>query len=191
MSTKEQLRNNVKIIRKEINNKSELSKIITNNLLHSDLYKNANIVLVYSSINNEVETNSIIKDGLNNGKIVALPKCIDKNGKMDFYVINSFDDCINGNFGILEPNTDICNKLDIFDNSLIIVPALCFDKKGYRVGYGKGYYDRFLQNKSLISVGLCYNKLIVEKIPINEYDIPVNYIITEEKTINCNGGKNG
>ena len=69
-------------------------------------------------------------------------------------------------------------------NALCGGPGLTFDKKGYRLGYGKGYYDRFLEKFTIKSAGLCYNELISESIPADEYDRPVNYIVTDLKIIN-------
>ncbi|MDE6768031.1 MAG: 5-formyltetrahydrofolate cyclo-ligase, partial [Eubacterium sp.] len=99
---------------------------------------------------------------------------------MKFYYINSLKDIKTGFFGVREPDTDICCEVADFNDSICIVPAIAYDKKGYRLGYGKGYYDRFLENFSFISVGLCYNELIMDVLPIGEYDIPVDYIITQD-----------
>ena len=69
--------------------------------------------------------------------------------------------------------------------------ALCFDKSGNRLGYGKGYYDRYLQNHSLISFGLCYNRLIIDYVVNDAYDKRVDFVVSEKRIITCNGGQNG
>lgn len=193
MSIKQEIRNKAKLERKNIQNKDLLSSQIANNFLSSSLYKNSKTVLCYSAINDEVDTSLIISNALQDGKTLALPYCVDSNGKMNFYIVENFDkQTVIGSYGIIEPSIKICKRLEIFDNSVIIVPALCFDKRGYRLGYGKGYYDRFLEKHSLISVGLCYNSLVKNEIPIDEYDKPVNFILTESQIIACeNGGSNG
>lgn len=178
----------VKKERHSIENKENISKNICETLLSSKLYINSKTLLCYAAINDEINTDYIIEKALIDNKIVALPYCVDSNGTMEFYIIESFDDLKTGSFGVREPNINKCRKLVDFSNSIIIVPALCFDKNGYRLGYGKGYYDRFLEKHSFISIGLCYNSLVKNEIPINRYDLPVNYVITEKQVISCNNG---
>lgn len=192
MSIKSELRKSVKLERSRIEGKDNISIAVANRLLSSKLYKDTSIILCYASLKDEINTDLIIQKALKDNKLVALPYCVDDNGKMEFYIIKSFDDLKLGSFGVREPDIDKCKKLEYFDNSIILVPALCFDKKGYRLGYGKGYYDRFLENYPFISIGLCYNSLVKNEIPIDRYDLPVDFIITEKQVISCNnGGKYG
>ncbi len=190
--TKNELRLRYSEIRRKIPNTSEKTQKIGELLFSFEPFINADTVLVYVSNESEINTYNIISHCFENNKRVAVPRCKDKDGNMDFYLIDSFDCLVEGTFGLMEPDTDKCKKLTDFRNSLIIVPALCFDRAGYRIGYGKGYYDRFLKNYTLISLGLCYNMLIADKIPFESYDKRVDYIITETGIINTdNGGKNG
>lgn len=193
MSIKQEFRNKAKLERKNIQDRYLLSSQIANIFLNSNLYKNSKTVLCYSAINDEVDTSLIISKAIQDGKILALPYCVDDNGIMEFNIIEDFNrQTVTGSYGIIEPNINLCKRLETLDNSVIIVPALCFDKRGYRLGYGKGYYDRFLEKHSLISVGLCYNSLVKNEIPIDKYDKPVNFILTESQIIACeNGGSNG
>ena len=125
--------------------KEKLDLDITFRLMRTYQYKNADVILCYVSTPLEVDTHYFIKKALEDGKKVAVPKCRPENVSMDFYFINGFDDLEKGTFGVLEP---IESKCEIFqgENSICIVPGLCFDHSGYRLGYGKGYYDRFLTN---------------------------------------------
>jgi 5-formyltetrahydrofolate cyclo-ligase len=189
MQLKSQLRKEIRDKRKNILNKSLTDEQIIDLLLSSTYYKNAKTVLCYASLDDEISTDKIIAKSLSDGKNLALPYCKDNMGNMDFYLIKSFDDLQVGSFNVREPNIIKCDKLVDFTDSIIIVPAMCFDKKGYRLGYGKGYYDRFLQNYSFISIGLCYNTFVKSKIPIDEYDQSVDYIITQSKIIDCNSGE--
>jgi 5-formyltetrahydrofolate cyclo-ligase len=107
---------------------------------------------------------------------------------MDFYYINSMSDLVEGHFGVREPNTATCTKVTDFKDSVCIVPAISYDKLGYRLGYGKGYYDRFLKKFTIISVGMCYNELITDRLPIGEYDVPVDYIITQDGVFSVRNG---
>ena len=150
---------------------------IFSQLINSTVYKTAETVLIYVSVGSEVHTLNIIEHSLNNKKKVAVPVCVDN--EMMFYEITSSDDLCEGKFGI--PTVDITksNEVTDFRNSLCIVPALCFDINGYRIGYGGGYYDRFLSKHPVKTVGLCYERCICDNILIDEFDYPVDYIITE------------
>lgn len=189
---KNELRKKFKSVRKCIENKEESDKLISELLFNSDVFKNAELILCYVSFNNEVDTIGVIAYCLKHNKQVAVPYCVDIDGHMDFYYIHTLNDLIAGSFGIREPDINRCQPVDSFDNALLIVPALSFDKKGYRLGYGKGYYDRFLEKHNLKSVGLCYNQSVSNQLPVDKYDKAVDFVITESSVINCNnGGKNG
>ncbi len=178
--------------RKSIDNKQILDEAIVKNLLQSDLFNNAKSVFCFVSLKNEISTDSIINTALEQGKTVAVPYCVDNNGFMEFYRINSMSELKICSFGIREPDITKCCKFDNYDNAVCIVPAVCFDKKGNRIGYGKGYYDRFLRKFTSYSIGLCYNDYILDNIPADSYDMQVDYIITENGIIDIlAGGKNG
>lgn len=179
MSVKAEIRKKLKAKRKAVTEKDKKDKIISDNLLAFEPYKNADTVLFYSALDDEINIDRCIENALENGKRVALPVCTDKNGNMKFYLINSLFDIKTGYFGVREPDVSICKEIDDLSSSICIVPAIAYDKKGFRLGYGKGYYDRFLENYTSLSVGLCYNELIEDKLPNGDYDIPVDYIICE------------
>ena len=188
MQIKSELRKELKQKRKNIRNKTELDRKICSNLLNCDVYKNAKTVLFYAALDDEINVDECINSALCSGKRVALPVCTDNQGSMKFYYINSLNDVRPGLFGVREPDTEICCEVADFTDAICIVPAIAYDKRGYRLGYGKGYYDRFLENFTFISVGLCYNEIVENILPIGEHDVPVNYIITEEDVL---GGANG
>lgn len=141
-------------------------------------YAAADLLLIYVSAGNEVYTKGIISAAFANKKKVAVPVCKDK-GVMDFYLINSFAELKEGRFGIEEPEPEKCKKAEITENTVCVVPAISFDAKGYRLGRGGGYYDRFLADFKGRSVGLCYHKDFVLSLPHDGYDMPVNLVITE------------
>lgn len=188
---KKELRSYIKIKRKSVENKAEKDSLVAQNLLSLDEIKKADTVLCYISLDDEICTDEIVRVLLDSGKSVGAPYCVDNNGNMDFYYITDFDDLRIQSFGVREPVIEKCKKVTSFDNTIIILPGLCFDSNGNRLGYGKGYYDRFLQIHSLISVGLCYNSLIVKKVPTDMYDKKADIIVTEKDIIRINGGKNG
>lgn len=177
MSVKKDLRIKLKAERRECHS-IQLDKKICDYIKNNDDYKIAELILSYAAIDDEINIDELIEDALLSGKRVALPRCLDDKGSMNFCYIKSLDDVKDGFFGVREPDENAVIVTD-FSNSICLVPAIAYDTKGYRLGYGKGYYDRFLKNYSSISIGLCYNELVINKIPIGEYDIPVDYIISE------------
>lgn len=182
MSVKNEIRKKLLQKRKEIHSK-KLDECVYNMLVDSDIFKNAQTILLYASLDDEISTDSMIDYAINSGKKVALPVCRDKNGNMDFYYIKSTDELVKGYFSVREPDADKCTVVTDYSGSICIVPAVSYDEKGYRLGYGKGYYDRFLQKYTSISVGLCYNELIEKELPINSFDVPVDYIVTQNRVI--------
>lgn len=183
MQIKKELRKKLRQERKNIECKADLDSRICENLIKSSMYKNAGTILFYAALDEEINIDECIKYALSQSKKAALPVCADSSGNMDFYYINSLNDVKTGHFGVREPDVQICSKVTDFSDSICIVPAIAYDKQGFRLGYGKGYYDRFLQNCTLISVGMCYNEFVKDNLPKGEYDIPVNYIITQDGVI--------
>ena len=160
------------------------SSIISNIVISTKEYQSSLSVGIYYSIGSEVKTFDIIKHSLENKKEIALPRVIDST-KIQFFKImeDKFEKIkfTKGKYGIFENSisTTIIDKID-----LLIIPGIVFDLKGNRIGYGKGYYDRFLSlGKSKCIMGLSYESQIINEIPNNEHDIPVDIIITEKRII--------
>ena len=179
-SEKKALRLKYKTIRSNVKDRALSDRLITESVLKSELYKNADRLYIYWSVASEVHTHNIISRALADGKLVALPRCEDTAGNMQFYYIASLADLSEGMYGITEP-TSTFRADDYTADSLCIVPALSFDTNGYRLGYGKGYYDRFLSRFKGISMGLCYDECLSEALPYDDYDRKVNYIVTNTK----------
>ena len=177
---KKLLRVKYKKLRSDINNRVLLDELITDSVLNSYEYKNADRIFAYWSVDSEVSTHKIINQALTDGKMVALPKCTDNSGNMQFYYIDSLSDLSVGMYGISEP-TDKHVADDFTKVSLCLVPAISFDAQGYRLGYGKGYYDRFLSKFTGISMGLCYSVCISTELPKDEYDQKVDFIVSDKK----------
>ena len=184
MQIKKELRKELKAKRKNLEKKAQSDEFIRENLICSDLYLESKQVLFYAGLDDEINLDECINDALLLGKKAALPICTDDSGNMEFYYINAMNDLKSGFFGVREPDINKCEKVTDFSDSICIVPAISYDKSGYRLGYGKGYYDRFLKKFTIISVGLCYNSFLRENLPINEFDVAVNFIATEDKIIN-------
>ena len=179
--SKYELRLNYKKIRENIENKELKSIEIKNKIIALDEYKKAKVVAIYNNFSTEVSTKDIINEALENQKIVCLPKI--KNGEMKFYKINSLEtDLIKNKFGIKEP---IENKENFIDKEMIdiaIIPGLCFDTQNNRLGFGRGYYDKYLENTNIYKVGVGFNEQVLQKslIPVVETDIKMDKIITDK-----------
>jgi len=146
-------------------------------------YRESSTLLCYVSGSLEVETRPLIALALQEGKHVAVPRCVPDTRIMEFYLIDSLDELSPGSFGILEPKPQAERLLNRFENCLCIVPALALDMQGYRLGFGKGYYDRFLSHFPGSSLSLCCENSIVPKIPHGKFDKRMPLIVTERRII--------
>ena len=159
--------------------KSSADKKICNKLLNLWSVREAETVLCYVSTPIEVDTREFINALLKSGKTVAVPRCSTKDRTMDFYIIKSYDDLQKGAYGLLEPDVSRCKRLDDFDCAVCIVPGLAFDCEGYRLGFGKGYYDRFLQHFGGVKVGICYKECVTWQLPHGRFDKAVDIVLTQ------------
>lgn len=156
----------------------DLSKSIYENILKWDSFINADTVMLYCDFRNEVETKSIMEASINMGKKVVFPKSIKETHTIIPYYVNSIEDLKPGVYGILEPVCGItADKKDI---DIVFVPGAVFDRRGNRYGYGAGYYDRFLKEYRGIKAGVCYEFQLLDSIKPGEYDIGMDYVITEK-----------
>lgn len=179
---KNELRIQSKNIRRNLNKNKKLSMdyAIHNKFLSLNIYNRENILFTYLSKEIEVDTFNIIKSARLSNKKIAVPKCITETCDMEFYFIESLSDLAPGAFNVLEPIPSKCEIVKDFSRGICIVPGLCFDSQGFRLGYGKGYYDRFLSRFKGITVGLCYSCCTHLKFPHGKYDKQVNILITDK-----------
>lgn len=182
---KRDLRSKYHKLRDEVeeNYRDEMSREITERLLGSNIYKNSKSIFCYCSMGSEVYTYDILKAALKDGKKVAVPKVLSNEGIMTAIRIENLDTLKPGRYNINEP----CSNDEANDVDLVIVPGLLFNKRGYRVGYGKGFYDRYLKGKNLLSIGICFEFQITDLDFQNEFDIPVDYICTEKSIYKVGG----
>lgn len=142
-------------------------------------YQRNNILLIYVSTSIEVDTFRIIRQALEDGKRVAVPRCVPDTRNMEFYYIDSTDELAPGMFGVLEPVANPERLYKESDGGLCIVPAFSYDWRGFRLGYGKGYYDRFLSKFEGNIVGICYSECVQRSLPHGRFDRPVELLVTE------------
>lgn len=160
------------------------SNKISKTLFSLEDYKNCKNIFVFLSMKNEVSTEEIIKNSLSLNKNVFVPILTDIKGKMLFSQIYKDTKFSKNTFNTLEPKThkNILKNSD--ENTIIIVPGIIYSMKKFRVGYGGGYYDRFLKNnKSLANIGVCFEELILKDFKTENFDEKVDYIITEKNII--------
>ena len=137
------------------------------------------IVGGYYPYNNEVNSIKILKKFENKNYTISLPK-IKKNSQMNFFSWSTKDPLSINSYGIPEPTSD-----KIVYPTILLVPLVAFDKKLNRVGYGGGFYDRYIKkmskNKKITTIGLAYSFQEIEKVPINKFDMKLDYVVTEKK----------
>ncbi len=154
------------------------SEKIQKRLKKINVFRDAQKIGMYYPIGSEVLTQDIIQELLSNGKDVFLPKVIGK--EMEFRKISNFSSLEKGSFDIMEPKDD-CQT----DNSLdvVLVPTVGISPVGVRLGYGHGFYDKFLAEHKTATISLTLEKQIVKNIPKSEHDIIINWIITEDRIL--------
>lgn len=158
------------------------SDIITDKVVATEEYKNASTVLVYADYNGEVATDRLISRALLDGKKVYAPVC-EPDFKLSFYRIFTVDELMISTYGIREPLKIEYLKLDTAktdDDCVCITPGSVFDRDGHRLGYGKGYYDRFFSETDISHrIGICFDFQIVDHITPNDNDIAMTRVISD------------
>ena len=141
------------------------------------LYPHAESFLFFYPIRKEPDLTPLAEELIRKGKLVAFPKVV---GKEIFPVmVNSLKELFPGKFGVREPSLEFDRILTGID--VAFIPGLAFDRYGFRIGYGGGYYDRFLNSFPVkVKVGVCFSFQLFEKVPHDPFDVPVDYITTEK-----------
>lgn len=165
----------------ESKDKAQMDEKICKNLSGLAVFRYAQKVLLYHPIRSEVDVLPLMQMALNAGKEVYFPLCDPvQSGKMTFHRVNSLSQLVKGSFSVPEPD---CG-MPLYENdtalAVCIIPALAFDKEGYRLGYGKGYYDRFLSDFTGTRIGVGYQALVLPTVPHNRFDLKTDLIVTEK-----------
>ncbi|NLB80995.1 MAG: 5-formyltetrahydrofolate cyclo-ligase [Clostridiaceae bacterium] len=160
----------------DIKQRDAASKAIFQKLIQDININKAKTVMTYISMGSEPDTFNFTSWLFANRKKVVVPVVLGQSLGTSY--ISSFCDLEKSSFGIPEPRSTAIKECKPNDIDVVIVPGIVFDKKGYRVGYGGGYYDRFLPSTKAVTIGLCYDFCIVDAIQAQQYDIPVDYVIT-------------
>ena len=168
--------------------KRELDVAICAEILSLACFRFADTVLLYSPIGSEIDLTHVAEEAIERGKRVAYPVCNIDDCTLTFRYVERLSDLASGSYSINEPQNN-AEEFGGEENSICIVPALSFDKGGFRIGYGKGYYDRFLRSFKGTAIGAVYSELMSEELPRGFYDLAVGVIVTEGGSIITDAGK--
>lgn len=156
---------------------AEKSRLIMKKLFSRPRFRDAETVAFYLPKGSEVDANIMVAAALEAGKEVLVPVT---DHKITFYRFSSFDDLKKGKYGILEPRSLVKPSKP---PDLVVIPGVCFGLCMHRLGYGKGYYDKYLGNSFSYRVGICFDFQVREKLPTHENDQRMDEIITEKRII--------
>ena len=168
--------------------RTEMDAQLAKNVVALPEYAMADVLLPYLSFGTEVDTHAIIRRAWADGKTVALPRCIPGTREMAWYRVDSFDGLVKSKLGVEEPPEDPAREIDPLalepGKALVLVPGFAFDARGYRLGYGGGFYDVFLSRYTGNAVGLCREVFFDAcELTIGEFDLPVRIVATDKRIV--------
>ena len=180
---RKEIKDKIKVICENKNDKNQQEKEICQKIINSQEYKKASLILAYSALSDEVDLSELLENAFAQGKIVALP--VVNGDEMNFFLTRSTSLLEKGAFGIMEPSKTSENLIgseSILENTLVLVPGRAFTKAGKRLGRGKGYYDKWfstMEDKAnqLVKWGICFSCQLVDDLPSDENDIPMDQIV--------------
>jgi 5-formyltetrahydrofolate cyclo-ligase len=160
---------------------ARLSHFAQQRLLASELFATSQGLALYSPVRNETATNKIFDVACRQGKKIYYPRVAGEN--LEFVQINSQAQLVSGPFGVLEPAAILRSSRQVPE--LILVPGIAFDRHGHRLGYGRGFYDRYLAccSDHIVRVGFAYSFQLCDALPVDAYDQPVDVLVTDTQTI--------
>ena len=156
------------------------SKSICEGLL--PLLDGISTLLLFYPKGSEIDLLPVFHAARARGILCAFPRCGVKKGEMEFYYVNNLDGLEAGAYGIREPKEGAIPVTDL-TGALMLVPALAFDREGHRIGYGGGYYDRYLQKHGVRSIGVIYEALLADSLPHEPHDVSVEILVTERRIL--------
>lgn len=155
-------------------------------LVELPAWREADIVHTYvGAVEGEVGTREIVRRALAEGRTVACPRVRWDPPRLETYAIRSLDDLVEGRRGLWEPDPDRAEPVADSALDLVVVPGLAFDRRGWRIGFGAGLYDRFLSGVDAPRVALAFSLQLQDNLPVEPHDVPVDWIVTEGETIAC------
>ena len=162
------------------------SRRIEDRLSDLAVWQGAAVVHTYvGAVEGEVATREIVERALSEGKTVVCPRVRWKPRGLDSFAIESLDDLVESSRGLWEPDPARAVPVDDTALDLVLVPGIAFDRRGWRIGFGAGLYDRFLARVDMPRVALAFSLQILDSLPVEPHDEPVDWVVTEGETIAC------
>lgn len=187
-SDKNDIRRQALARRQALDDGSQRSDVIHRRLLAEFPIREDTTWLIYVSLRNEVKTMGILEEVLQKKGQVVVPYCL-SNNELGLFLLSDLQQLEQGSFGIREPIAALRAERTVSPDTLdiVVMPGVAFDRRGNRIGYGKGYFDRLLKKLrgDCTKVGLAFDCQIFAEIPIEEHDLPVDHLITETQSIRC------
>ncbi len=161
--------------------RKQYSQTIANCILSQEEVKNAQVIFAFVSFGSEVQTHELLAKLIDMGKTVYIPVTEKGVKTMRLAELRSMDDLEIGHYGILSPKADRLVWGDESKVETVLVPGVAFDNRGYRIGYGAGFYDRFFAGLThkVAKIGIAYSLQVIDEVPADEYDVPVDKFISE------------
>ena len=174
--------------RQSIGEVEQKSQDITDQVLHLHEYVRARGIACYVNKDTEVDTRVLIRTALGQGKRVLVP--VVKKGDVELFFSEIKDlgkELAPGTFGILEPKQEFVRPVSLDEVDVIFVPGIVWDREGYRLGWGRGYFDRAIKKlpPHVRSAGLAFNLQLISRVPRDQFDVPVDMVVTESRVIRC------
>lgn len=184
--TKQELRQQIREKQKNLTKdyiKQANQGMLTRFLMYP-VFQQVDSIFTYVSTESEPDTSTILETAWQMGKLVAVPRCLPGSEHlMEAVQVNSWEDLEPGRYGILEPKQDL-PVIDAYKLALGVIPCVSADRFGHRLGHGAGYYDRFLAGQGMYKYCLCFEALMSEEVPVDQFDLPMDRIFTEDRIYN-------
>ena len=186
-AAKEELRRRIAAVRRALSadTRQGFSSAMCERLIESEIFKRAKVVAAYSALRFEIDPRAIVERACALGKIVGLPRLVANTGTMELAAYRPGDPLHETHFMVKQP-LDTAETIDLASVDLVLVPGLAFDMRGHRLGFGQGYYDRFLPRMpNAVRVGLSFELQLLVEVPATALDVPVDHLATERRMLVC------
>ncbi len=162
------------------------STVMQQRILKLEQWRQAQCVLLYAAFRQEADTRLLLENSLTQGRITLLPRCVKGSNALELAAISNPGQLVSGAYGIPEPDPARCPRQTQPVPEIVVLPGVGFDRQGFRLGYGGGYYDRLLDSGELgtpLRIGLCFDFQLLDTLPTDSWDKPVHAICTEERLL--------
>ncbi|MFT3923475.1 MAG: 5-formyltetrahydrofolate cyclo-ligase [Myxococcales bacterium] len=187
VAAKEELRRRVAALRRTLvaETRQRFSLAMCEQLIESGNFKRAKVVAAYSALRFEIDPRALVERACALGKIVGLPRFVANTGTLELARYEPGDELVETHFMVKEPR-ETAQAIELTSVDLVLVPGLAFDTWGQRLGFGQGYYDRFLPGlPNAVRVGLCFELQLLAEVPATTHDVPVDHLATERRMLVC------